>query len=59
MLRRVHPAPGMPVTSGSSSAPCAREPNSVGFYEKLGGRYVRDSDPTSWGRVLPVMGVDL
>jgi GNAT superfamily N-acetyltransferase len=35
------------------------EPNSVGFYEKLGGRYLRDGEPTSWGRVLPVMGVDL
>ena len=35
------------------------EPNSVGFYEKLGGRYLRDGEPTSWGRVLPVMGVEL
>jgi GNAT superfamily N-acetyltransferase len=35
------------------------EPNAVGFYEKLGGRYLRDSEPTEWGRVLPVMGVDL
>jgi GNAT superfamily N-acetyltransferase len=35
------------------------EPNSVGFYEKVGGRYVRDSEPTSWGRVLPIMAVDL
>lgn len=35
------------------------EPNSVGFYEKVGGRYLRDSEPSEWGRVLPVMGVDL
>jgi GNAT superfamily N-acetyltransferase len=35
------------------------EPNSVGFYEKLGGRYLRDGEPTSWGRVLPVMGLEL
>lgn len=35
------------------------EPNSVGFYDKLGGRYLRDGEPTSWGRVLPVMGLDL
>ncbi len=35
------------------------EPNSVGFYEKMGGRYLRDSEPTEWGRVLPVMGIDL
>jgi GNAT superfamily N-acetyltransferase len=35
------------------------EPNAVGFYEKVGGRYLRDGEPTSWGRVLPVMGIDL
>jgi GNAT superfamily N-acetyltransferase len=35
------------------------EPNSVGFYEKMGGRYLRDSEPSEWGRVLPVMGIDL
>jgi GNAT superfamily N-acetyltransferase len=35
------------------------EPNSVGFYEKLGSRYLRDSEPMSWGRVLPVMGLEL
>ena len=35
------------------------EPNSVGFYEKVGGRYLRDGEPTSWGRVLPVMGLEL
>jgi GNAT superfamily N-acetyltransferase len=35
------------------------EPNSIGFYEKVGGRYLRDGEPTSWGRVLPVMGVDV
>jgi len=35
------------------------EPNAVGFYEQLGGRYVRDSEPSVWGRVIPVMGVDL
>jgi GNAT superfamily N-acetyltransferase len=35
------------------------EPSSVGFYEKVGGRYLRDGEPTSWGRVLPVMGLEL
>jgi GNAT superfamily N-acetyltransferase len=35
------------------------EPNSVGFYERVGGRYLRDGEPGEWGRVLPVMGVDL
>jgi GNAT superfamily N-acetyltransferase len=35
------------------------EPNAVGFYEKMGGRYLRDSKPSEWGRVLAVMGIDL
>jgi GNAT superfamily N-acetyltransferase len=35
------------------------EPNALGFYRRMGGRYVRDSPPTEWGRILPVMGVDL
>jgi GNAT superfamily N-acetyltransferase len=44
---------------GGSSMEWEAEPNSVGFYERVGGRYVRDSEPSAWGRVLPVMGVDL
>jgi GNAT superfamily N-acetyltransferase len=35
------------------------DPNAVGFYKKMGGEYVRDSPPTIWGRVVPVMGIDL
>ena len=35
------------------------EPNASGFYARMGGRYVRDSEPTVFGRVLAVMGVDL
>jgi GNAT superfamily N-acetyltransferase len=35
------------------------EPNAVGFYKKMGGRYLRDSEAREWGRVLPIMGVDL
>jgi GNAT superfamily N-acetyltransferase len=35
------------------------EPHAVGFYEKVGGRYLRDSQPSEWGRVLPVMGLEL
>jgi GNAT superfamily N-acetyltransferase len=34
------------------------EPNAVGFYEKLGGRKVRDH-VTEWGRVAPWMGIEL
>jgi GNAT superfamily N-acetyltransferase len=35
------------------------ERNALGFYEKMGGRYLRDSEPGVWGRVSPVMGLDL
>jgi GNAT superfamily N-acetyltransferase len=35
------------------------EPHAIGFYEKLGGRFLRDSEPGIWGRVNAVMGVDL
>jgi GNAT superfamily N-acetyltransferase len=35
------------------------EPNAIGFYEKMGGRYLRDAEPSEWGRTLAVMGVDL
>ena len=34
------------------------EPNAVGFYEKLGGRKLRDHI-TEWGRVAPWMGLEL
>ena len=34
------------------------EPNALGFYEKLGGRKLRDH-VTEWGRVAPWMGLDL
>jgi hypothetical protein len=34
------------------------EPNAVGFYEKMGRRYSCDSEPTRWGRTVPVMGVE-
>jgi GNAT superfamily N-acetyltransferase len=35
------------------------EPHAVGFYERMGGRYLRDSRPSEWGRILPVMGIEL
>ena len=35
------------------------EPNARGFYERVGGAYVRDSDVSEWGRVLEVFGVAL
>jgi N-acetylglutamate synthase-like GNAT family acetyltransferase len=30
------------------------ERHALGFYEKMGGRYVRDSEPGVWGRVSPI-----
>jgi GNAT superfamily N-acetyltransferase len=35
------------------------EPHAIGFYERMGGRYLRDGEPSIWGRVNPVIGVDL
>jgi hypothetical protein len=35
------------------------EPNAVGFYERMGASYIRDSEVSEWGRVLPVLGVSL
>lgn len=35
------------------------ERHALGFYEKVGGRYLRDSGPGVWGRVNAVMGIDL
>jgi GNAT superfamily N-acetyltransferase len=44
--------------SGARVLEWEAEPNALGFYEKMGGRYVRDST-SEWGRTLSVMGVDL
>jgi GNAT superfamily N-acetyltransferase len=46
-------------TLGARTLEWEAEPHAIGFYERMGGRYLRDSPPTLWGRVLPVMGVDL
>ncbi len=34
------------------------EPNAVGFYEKAGGRFLRDH-VSEWGRITPWMGFEL
>jgi GNAT superfamily N-acetyltransferase len=44
---------------GSSRLEWEAEPHAVGFYERLGARYLRDSGPSEWGRILPVMGIEL
>jgi GNAT superfamily N-acetyltransferase len=45
--------------AGATHIEWEAEPNSIGFYEKMGAKYLRDSDQTEWGRTLPVMGVEL
>lgn len=35
------------------------EPNALGFYERMGSHYLRDSEPSVWGRVNAIMGIDL
>ena len=35
------------------------EPNAVGFYEKMGGRYARDSEESELGRILPIMSLEV
>jgi RimJ/RimL family protein N-acetyltransferase len=44
---------------GATQLEWEAEPHALGFYEKLGGRYLREGGLTPWGRVIPVMGVDL
>jgi GNAT superfamily N-acetyltransferase len=43
---------------GATRMEWGAEPNAVGFYEKMGGRWIRDH-VSEWGRVLPTMGLDL
>jgi molybdopterin-guanine dinucleotide biosynthesis protein A len=44
---------------GSGRLEWEAEPHAVGFYEKLGARRLRDSAATEWGRIVPVMGIDV
>ena len=46
-------------TLGARRLEWEAEPNAIGFYEKMGGTYVRESEQTEWGRYLSVMGVEL
>jgi GNAT superfamily N-acetyltransferase len=43
---------------GARSLEWEAEPNALGFYDKMGGRYLREST-SEWGRTLTVMGVEL
>jgi hypothetical protein len=33
------------------------ERHASGFYEKMGGRYLRESEPGVWGRTSPIYGL--
>jgi GNAT superfamily N-acetyltransferase len=43
---------------GATAIEWEAEPNAVGFYEKLGGRRVRDGT-SEWGRTLSIMRAEL
>lgn len=45
--------------AGAARMEWEAEPNALGFYEKMGGRYLRGSEAGVWDRVNAVMGVDL
>ena len=44
---------------GASRLEWEAEPNAVGFYERMGARYLRNGKQSEWGRILPVLGIDL
>jgi GNAT superfamily N-acetyltransferase len=46
-------------SAGAKRLQWEAEPNAVGFYERMGGRYLRDSAPSAFGRIIPVMELDL
>jgi GNAT superfamily N-acetyltransferase len=43
---------------GAQRMEWSAEPNALGFYEKMGGRKLRDH-VTDWGRLAPWMGLEL
>jgi GNAT superfamily N-acetyltransferase len=45
--------------SGAARMEWEAEPKAMGFYETMGGRYVRDGELSVWGRVNPVMSLEL
>lgn len=46
-------------TAGAVRLEWEADVDAVGFYERMGGRRVRDSDATELGRILPVMALEL
>jgi GNAT superfamily N-acetyltransferase len=47
------------LAAGAKQLQWEAEPNAVGFYEQMGARYLREGEPSAWGRINPIMGVDL
>jgi GNAT superfamily N-acetyltransferase len=45
--------------AGHTAMEWESERHATGFYERLGGPYVRESEPGVWGRTSPVMRVEL
>ena len=46
--------------TGATAMEWEAEPFALGFYEKMGGRHVRDSEPSPiWNRTIPVMALTL
>ena len=56
--RRIESAIDPDLALGAKRLEWGAEPNSVGFYEKVGGRKLRD-EVTEWGRLAPWMGLEL
>ena len=53
-------AVGYAKAAGATTMEWEAEPFAVGFYEKMGGRHVRDSEPSAiWNRTIPVMALTL
>ena len=44
---------------GASRIELEAERHAVGFYEKMGAHKVRDSEPGVWGRVSPVVAIEI
>jgi GNAT superfamily N-acetyltransferase len=44
---------------GATRIELEAERHAVGFYEKMGARYVRDSEPGVWGRISPVVAIEI
>jgi GNAT superfamily N-acetyltransferase len=45
--------------SGATRIEWEAERNALGFYEKMGGSYLREGEPGAWGRSSPVMALEL